>query len=145
MGCVREATGADRAAIVRMARGFHEASGLPLPFDTMYAAVVAQSYIADPDKLCLVLDDDAPVGVLAASVYRHPLAPVLAADELIWWIDPEHRGRAALEMLSAYEAWARSKGCTVIGMATPPGDERAAIIYRRRGFAAVGSHFIKTI
>jgi hypothetical protein len=145
MGCVREAKSADRAAIVRMARAFHEASGLPLPFDPVYAAMVTQAYIADSNKLCLVLDEGGPAGVLAASVYRHPLAPVLAADELIWWIEPEHRGRAALEMLSTYEAWARSKGCAVIGMATPPGDERAAVIYRRRGFAAAGSHFIKSI
>lgn len=142
---IRPATPADRAVIVRMARDFHAASGLPLPFDAAYAAAIASAYIEDDDKLCLVLDAGTVVGVLAAHVYQHQLAPVLAADELMWWIDPAHRGRSALVMLATYEEWARGKGCTLIGMATPPCDDKAAAIYRRKGYAPAGTHFFKTI
>lgn len=142
---IRHATPADRAAIVRMARDFHAASDSPLMFDAAYAASVAGAYIADDDKLCLVLDHDGPAGVLAAHVYQHPLAPVLAAGELMWWIDPKHRGLCAMRMLGAYEEWARAKGCVLIGMATPPGDDKAASIYRRKGYAPAGQHFFKTI
>jgi GNAT superfamily N-acetyltransferase len=128
-----------------MARDFHAAASMPVAFDAAYAAAVASAYIADGDKLCLVLNRDGVAGVLAAHVYQHPLAPVLAADELMWWIDPAHRGRGALAMLAAYEDWARGKGCALIGMATPPDDERAAAIYRRTGYAPAGAHFFKTI
>lgn len=142
---IRPARPADRAAIVRMARDFHAAANMPVAFDPAYAASVAGAYIADDDKLCLVLDQDGPAGVLAAHVYQHPLAPVLAADELMWWIDPDHRGLCAMQMLDAYEQWARAKGCVLIGMATPPSDDKAASIYRRRGYVCAGMHFSKTI
>jgi GNAT superfamily N-acetyltransferase len=142
---IRKAVLADRPAIVRMARDFHAAANMPMAFDPAYAASVASIYIADDDKLCLVLDHDGPAGVLAAHAYLHPLAPVLAADELMWWVAPKHRGLAAMRMLSAYEDWARSRGCVLIGIATPPSDERAVALYRRRGFSAAGAHFSKTI
>jgi hypothetical protein len=130
---------------MRMARVFHAAANMPMAFDAAYAASVAGAYIADDDKLCLVLDRGDPVGILAAHVYRHPLAPVLAADELMWWIEPQHRGLCAMRMLEAYEEWAQSKGCVLIGMATPPCDDKAASIYGRRGYACAGMHFFKTI
>jgi GNAT superfamily N-acetyltransferase len=142
---IRKAVLADRPAIVRMARDFHAAANMPVAFDAAYAAAVAGAYIADADKLCLVLDRDGPAGVLAAHAYAHLLAPVLAADELMWWVDPGHRGLAAMRMLSAYEDWARSRGCALIGIATPPSDDRAAALYRRRGYSAAGAHFSKTI
>lgn len=139
---VREAVLADRFAILKLGRAFVETMGL-LPFDAAYAEQTVKAYIASADRLCLVLAPGGVVtGFLMAHAAAHPFWPVKAASELAWWIDPEHRGRGAVAMVRAFEAWAAAQGCGLVGLAHL-GDERLGRFYRRRGYVAADSNFAK--
>ena len=114
---VRPARPDERFAVLALCRDFHAASGIPFEFDPAHASRAAQNHIACPHKLCLVLEAQGALrGVLAASVAISPLAPVRIAQELVFWVDPAHRGRAPLGMIRAYEEWARAEGCAAAGL-----------------------------
>jgi GNAT superfamily N-acetyltransferase len=132
---VRSAEMSDRFAMLRLGRDFLEASGLPLPFDPVHAEACVKAHIADADKLALVLDEGTPRGVLLAHVQPCLLAPVRMACELIWWIDPERRGRGRM-MLRAYEAWAETQGADLICLSAY--GERAARLYPALGYREAG-------
>lgn len=142
---IRRARTDDKARVLMLARSFHIASGLPIPFNAPYASLLFDACLSEPDRLCLVLDDDDVQGVLAAQAGLLPIAPVKAATELIWWIEPAHRGRSALAMLDAYEAWARERGCVFANMVGLGSDPLPARLYERRGYIAAERHFMKPL
>lgn len=144
---VRPATPSDRWRILAMAKAFHAASGSPLPFSAAMASLVADAAIADADKLCLVAatDDGAARGVLVAHAGPHHFSPVAIASELLWWIDPAFRGRAAGAMLAAYEAWATARGCAFIHMAGLGAAPGVAALYHRHGYQPAETHFLKPL
>lgn len=93
----------------------------------------------------LVLVTGSPArGVLMAATFEHPFGAGRWAKESVWYIAPEARGRAAIQMLDAYEAWAREQDCTTIGMASLASND-VSRLYERRGYAAVETHFVKLI
>ena len=119
---------------------------MPSPFSAPHAAALIGAQIVSGDRLALVLDIDGQShGVLMAAATDHPFAPVRVATEVVWWIEPEHRGKAASAMLAAYEAWAVQQGCAFVGMAALEAAPRAGVIYRRRGYEPVETHFIKAL
>ncbi len=117
-----------------MAGAFIEASNVGLPFDGHYLRSSFAAQIAAPDRLVLVLDAGGAHGVLCAVVSRSVWAPVPIASELLFWIDPDHRGKWALPMLRTYVEWARGIGCTRAGMVALA-DNPMAALYRRAGFS----------
>lgn len=142
---VRLAVPGDKMPVVRMLRDAHAAGGLPFPFSAAHASILFDEQCARPDRLCLVFDVSGAHGVLMASVQQHPFAAICYAMEVVWWIDPEHRGQGALEMLAAYENWATEQGCTFVGMAALEAAPRAGAIYKRRGYRAIETHFLKPL
>lgn len=142
---VRKALQADKSRCLQLARNFHLASGLPIPFSAPYASLLFDACLTDTDRLCLVLDIDGVQGVLAAQAGLLPIAPVKAATELLWWIEPSYRGRAAIQMLDAYEAWARERGCVFANMVGLGSAPLPARLYERRGYIAAERHFMKAI
>jgi len=142
---VRAARPDERFGVLALARDFHAASGIPFAFDPAHASRAAQEHIEAPDKLCLVLEVSGALrGVLAASWAVSPLSPVRLAQELIFWIDPAHRGASARRMLSAYEEWARGQGCAAAGLASL-NDPRVARFFGAAGFAPVENKFLKIL
>jgi GNAT superfamily N-acetyltransferase len=140
---IRKAIAADKARVLMMAKAFHQASGVPLPFSAAAASVLFDAALADGDRLCLVHESDGIArGVLAAVAAPHHLAPVKVASEIIWWIDPDWRGRAAMKMLAAYEQWAVDRGCQYVGMVGLGADPAVSTLYARRGYQAVERHFL---
>jgi len=67
------------------------------------------------DFLCLVsYDEDKVVGVLAAYAFEPVFSEERVACEVLWYLLPEYRkGRRGLEMMQAYEYWAKMVGCKV--------------------------------
>lgn len=139
---VRLATPDDRMPVVRMLRDAHKAGGLPFKFSAAHAVALFEAQ-QSADRLCLIFDAGTPHGVLMASAQQHPFAPVLYAAEVVWWIDPEHRGKSASQMLAAYEAWAAERGCAFVSMAALSAAPRAGVIYERRGYRPSETHYIK--
>jgi GNAT superfamily N-acetyltransferase len=138
---VRRATEADRLAVVRLLKASHAAAGFTFPFSAPHADRLFREHMAS--GLVLVLGEPAQ-GVLMARTFEHPFGAGLWAKETVWFIAPEARGRAALQMLDAYEAWAREQGCTTIGMASLASND-VSRIYERRGYAPAETHFVKTL
>lgn len=144
-GHARPARPGERFAVLGLARDFHAASGIPFDFDPAHASCVVADYIADPAKLALVWDvGGSPRGILAASAVPSPLAPVMVAQELIFWVDPAHRGRAGLRMVRAFEAWARERGCAVIGLSGLD-DPRVSRFFAAAGFTLAENKFLKVV
>ena len=142
---IRRAVADDRPDMVRMGRDFVRHSGLSLPFDAAWADRSLAGHMEHSDRLALVLELRGAVrGMLCAAQVQSPLAPVRVASELVFWIDPPERGRFAVEMIRAYEAWAVEQGCCLASMATV-GAKRADALYQRCGFVPAERHFVKAI
>lgn len=142
---VRPARPDERFAVLALCRDFHAASGIPFDFDPAHASRAAQDHIECPHKLCLILEAQGALrGVLAASVAISPLAPVRIAQELVFWVDPAHRGRAPLKMICAYEEWARAEGCAAAGL-SGLNDPRVARFFGAAGFALSENKFLKMV
>lgn len=143
---IRPAVFGDRMRVLTMARAFHAASGVLFPFSAPMADNVFRSSLDAPDRLCLVLDVEGVAhGVLAAEAQPHRLSPVKMAFEIMFWIDPAHRGRDARKMIAAYEQWARQNDCAFIHMVGLGGDPLTTRLYERSGYLAVERHFMKPL
>lgn len=116
------------------------------PFVAAYAVRTFVSHLHGEDALCLVLDVDGVAhGMLMARVVDYELGPIRIAKETVWWVEPDHRGSAAGEMLVAYETWAAALGAVVAGMAALETAPRAGVIYRRRGYMPAETHYLKAL
>lgn len=146
VAAVRLAAPPDKMRVIRLLKNAHEAGGLPFPFSAPHAAALFDGQTTQPDRLALVaVAAGVAQGVFMAAVTDHPFAPVRVATEVVWWIEPEHRGKVAGEMLDAYEAWALTRGASFVGMAALEAAPRAGVIYRRRGYVPAETHFIKAL
>ena len=139
---VRHAEAADRFRVIRLLREFHAEAQPGFPFRGAYAAALFDRHLADPASCCLVLGDGD--GLLMATAFDHPFGAGRMAKESIWFIRPAARGRSAMAMLDAYEAWARGQGCVTVGMASLSGHD-VSKLYERRGYRPVETHFTKVL
>lgn len=157
-GQVRPAIISDKPRAIEMLRAFNAAwrpmigikiEGAPeslFEFRAEYAERLFLAHLRGGYTLALVCDVEGMAqGLLLARAFEHELAPVFIAQETAWWIEPDHRGRAAMTMLDAYEAWARSRNCVLAGMAGLGEAPEVANLYRRRGYAGTETHFLKAL
>lgn len=73
------------------------------------------------------------VGMIAGTVYQHPMSLEQLAIEVAWWMEPAARGgRTALRLLEAFKSWARTQGAVRLHMIAPT--EHVAWFYERLGF-----------
>lgn len=153
---IRRAVASDMDRVVALCRdsregaGFGDPDGLTgftFPFHAAYASRLFMAHVSHRDTCCIVLDHEGVAqGVLMAVASEHPFGPVRFARETLWWIDPKHRGRSAIQMLDAYEAWAfNEQGCQFAGMAGMGGDPDVAKLYERRGYVRAETHFLKRL
>ncbi|UFZ05450.1 GNAT family N-acetyltransferase [Bradyrhizobium ontarionense] len=117
-----------------------------MSFRPDYAERLFQAHLRGGFACALVLDiAGIAQGLLLAAAFEHGFAPIWMAKETAWWIEPDHRGRSALAMLDAYEAWARGRGCIFAGMAGMGDDPDVAALYRRRGYLGAETHYLKAL
>jgi GNAT superfamily N-acetyltransferase len=149
---IRPGCQGDTSRVIELLHASHVAAGFDggdvfsFPFLADYAQRLFARHLEMMNACCLVLDIGGEAqGLLLAIAYEHRFGPVWLACETVWWIDPAHRGRAAIAMLDAYEAWAKAKGCAFAGMAGMGEDPDVAKLYLRRGYAAAEKHFLKAL
>lgn len=140
---VRFADQSDRDRVVALLRESHDAAGFTFPFQASYADRLFQQHLA-ADKACVLVAGDPAQGVLMACAFEHPFGAGRMAKETVWYVAPAARGRGAIKMLDAYEAWARSVGCVSAGMASLATNDVSSL-YERRGYSAVETHFMKPL
>ncbi len=130
---IRTATLSDIPALVRMGRAFVE-TGVDIPFDENYASRSIQGMMLAYDREVFVLDLDGKIsGMLCAAVADSPLAPVRVGVEIVFWIDPEARGRWANQFIQAYEAWAKNLGAHAASLSSLA-DVPVGKFYERAGY-----------
>ena len=70
------------------------------------------------------------------------------AHELLWWIRPEARGsKLGIQLLQAFEHWAKTIGCTHVQMSMVNNThlDRVAKLYTRTGYALAEQVFLKEV
>ncbi|MBP2550166.1 uncharacterized membrane protein YdcZ (DUF606 family) [Neorhizobium galegae] len=140
---VRHASLDDRDRVVALLRESHAAAGFTFPFQAAFADRLFQQHLASP-LACVLVAGDPVLGILLAVAYEHPFGAGRMAKETVWFVSPKARGRLGLAMLDAYEAWAKSIGCTSAGMASLASND-VSRIFKRRGYAPIETHFAKPL
>lgn len=132
---------ADVEAVVSMLGRLRTELSLAVPFSPASARQLVRDLADSANGLVLVSGAaGSPQGMLIAAAQPYAFAPVLAAEEIAWWVEPEQRGHAGPAMLDAFEKWAIGIGATLIGVSDT--GKSAAALYRRRGFRpAERKHF----
>ena len=138
---VRRADEADRLRVIALLRDSHASAGFSFPFSAPHADALFRAHMER--GLILVCGRPAQ-GLLMAATFDHPFGAGKWAKETVWYVAPEARGRSALRMLDAYEAWARGQGCVTVGMASLATND-VSRIYERRGYAPAETHFLKSL
>lgn len=105
---IRLASNKDSLRIRQLCQEFFlESPYQSLSFDLAYVESQISLFLADPNKVVILLEKGSEiVGILAGLVTSLPLSPARIAAEIVWYVQPEHRGRESLSLLSAYEYWA---------------------------------------
>lgn len=85
------------------------------------------------------------VGGIAYVILPNPISGDLTADEIAWFVAPEHRGSTVgPRLLVAGENWCAANGATTIKMIAPAGSDVGAF-YERRGYVAVETAYAKQV
>lgn len=107
-------------------------------------------YVTDPlSKIAVLLCyEGRPVGLLAAFVgHNHPLLrSKKIAYEMIWYVEPEHRGKYSTKLIDAYEHWAlHVVNADMIHISNYSDQAIIDRLYQRRGFVSVEKSFMKIV
>lgn len=138
---IRAATEADLFSIVDMGQDFFNESGLQdiASWDAQSFEATARALIdgAVPGSLLVAEYDRELIGMAGSIMF--PLYCNLSltlAQEVFWWVDPEHRKGLGGSLLDELELDAKRKGANVFMSAQIAGqrDEAFARVYQRRGY-----------
>ena len=139
---VREATQADVLSILGLIRHLHAEfvdQLPPLHMDNVYMAVRRVM----TEGVCLVaVKDDIVTGSIGCirTGYWFSMTPMLS--DLWFYVLPEHRGRAGLDLLRAIKARAADQRMDlVLGVSTGDPDGRKAKLYERMGLRPIGGQY----
>lgn len=150
---IRNARKGDLDAIIRMTLAFL-ASGpyewmtsTPARIAALFELVQANGviFVAEVD-LEQRVDKPTVVGMLSLiKVDSHPLTGQSYGDELVWWVDPEHRnGTIGPRLLGAAEKWATTAGLSMLKMVAPAKSD-VGTFYERQGYRLIESAWAKDL
>lgn len=142
---VRLAVDADVASIVRMAQRFAESPVYRqhIRLDVGRVQRLTERLIAMEDGVVFVaIEHGLAVGMIAMWLFDHPMADERMAQELVWWVDPKHKG-SGVQLLRKAEAWALAHGAQAIEMTAPT--RRLGEFYEAIGYAAVEVRYLKRV
>lgn len=146
---IRGATMRDVDRIVQLGAAMHAESRYAIyPYDTGIAERLAVDHITDGLTRCCILSetDGTVTGMIGGQIAPMIFSPTQAAHDTIFYVDPTRRGSFdAIRLIRAFEGWAEAKGAAEITLATSTGltVDRGAALFRRLGYAQVGSVFTK--
>lgn len=162
---IRHATDADKPRLIEMAARFlletpygrlFDERATPMSLSELIGNVLALGviFVAEVSVGCAFLCPGctarcAPslklVGMLAIVAIPHPMTGRTYADEIAWWVEPEHRhGTLGPKMLREAEDWAISQGANMLKMVAPAGST-VGRFYEHVGYRPVETAYIKLI
>lgn len=96
--------------------------------------------------ILLLKEENRSVGMLVGMVGSPVFSDDLIASELAWFIEPEYRGsRKALQLVYAYEEWARRMGCKNVSMSLLTTLTDASKTYERLGYTKTEISYLKAL
>lgn len=139
---IRKATVSDIPTIVGMTKRLRASVRSPLEVDALVTGRFVAGLLASPMAAIWVVDGaDCPTGFLAASVGTASVSMAPIAIEHGWWAEQG----GGLRLLDLYLAWANEQGCFAARMSTPPHNDGAAMILKRRGFDLAEQAWVKVL
>jgi len=96
----------------------------------------------------IVIHEDEIVGCLIAMASELPVNDFIVSQELMFWLDPNHRnGKTSLKLIDSYVEWAKNLGCSFVRLSSI--DQilggKAGILFKRKGFKEVETAYIKEL
>ncbi|CDM56292.1 MULTISPECIES: GNAT family N-acetyltransferase [Rhizobium] len=145
---IYEARLSDLPALVALAESFHAEAGGSYPFRIDRVRSFLAQAIASPDFLAVVAGE-AACGFLIARAGTNYLTGERMAEEVAMYVHPDQRSAGlAWSFIKRFEAWAvTTAGCTVVKLTAQHSarPEAVARLYRRSGYAAAETAFIKRL
>lgn len=140
---IRAALQADIPRVVEMGRRFYRESG--------YAKHLAEN----PEQMRLLMEqvlagegllvaecDGKLIGMFGYVLFPHFVSGELIAAEVVWWMEPEHRGNG-LKLLHFAEKRARAAGAKRLQMIAP--NKQVARVYERLRYEFVEIAYQKAL
>ena len=148
---IRDATQEDVLDIVLAVKQF--CKEIPHPAWTKFNSnkvnnLVAQLVESENGFVKIVENEEEIVGALIAVVSELPINDIWFSQELMFWIDPEHRkGRTAIKLIDDYVEWSEKRGCSFTRLSGLDSilDKKAGTLFKRKGFKSVETAYIKEI
>lgn len=123
---------------VKLLLDFHKASELPFPATAQWADKLYTMARTDPNWLCV----ERPGGVLLAMCGPSLMGPFTVAQEVVWWVDPAHRGNS-VDMLRTFEQWATLRGVFAIEVKSLAKFPEVEKLYERAGYARLETSWVR--
>lgn len=143
--CVREATLTDQPRVLEMATRFLAESpyGRLFPVDLGRLAVLMQMCV-ELGVIFVAEKNGGVVGMIALVALTDPIGGVRYADEIAWWVEPDHRdSNIGGRLMCTAQRWVRARRLAFLKMVAPADAPRVAAFYQALGFTAVETAYIK--
>lgn len=143
---IRNATTADIDTLCKMARAFHQESGMRvISLDIDVLAEFLGRAIESPKSICLVNEDAGRIsGAFLGYVAPFFFSRELGAWDLALYVSPGDRGAGvARALLAEFKAWAMAKGARTVHLGTAAGinPDKTRALYVDVGYKVVGEIF----
>lgn len=137
------ATEEDIPVIKELAMKFANSTSYADYVDEAKADFLIQEFLkADKSQKIVLLYDN--IGILAGMVQPFFFGNVLVASEVLWWVEPDERGKkAGEELLNAFEFWAQKVGCKLITMVCL--NDSVGKYYEKRGYRLYENAYMKEL
>jgi len=110
--------------------------------------LVSQLCQIDQGFVKIVEHDNEIVGSLIAVISSVPINSLVFAQELMFWLDPEHRnGKTSMKLIDSYVEWSQKMGCNFIRLSELDNilGSKAGALFKRKGFIPVETAYVKEI
>lgn len=137
----------DWPMVSAMANEFYKFSEYDIPYDEESAYQLFLDVVSGPGEVVLAVEDGKAVGMIAFAVTPFPTnRNVLVATEILWWVDPAHRGSVvAKELVQTAEAIAKLKykASKMVMSKLSNSPALVDVFYRRQGYKAQDTSYMK--
>lgn len=148
---LRDAIEADVLDIVLAVKQF--CKEIPHPawgrFDSNKVKELVSNLIAsDAGFVKIVTINEEVVGALVAMASPVPINSFIFAQEIMFWLDPDHRnGKTSPKLIDAYVEWSKAVGCDFVRLSTLDEllESRVGVLFKRKGFKSVETAYIKEL
>lgn len=96
----------------------------------------------------VVCSNNTVVGALVAVASEMLFNDKLLAQELMFWLEPEHRnGKTSVKLIKEYVKWAEDTECSLVRLSTVDKStgSKAGILFQRQGFSCAEESYVKVL